>query len=131
RRGGPSPTPGRDGWPRRRYARLLDTEVAMPDDVVLYEVTDGVAVITLNRPDRLNAWVSKLEGMYFGYLEQAAADPEVKVVVLTGAGRGFCAGADMDDLQEIGEAGGFRTPTGPRKPATYPMGLRKPLIAAV
>ena len=68
-------------------------------DVLLRETTDGVAVLTLNRPDRLNAWTVELEFAYFGALDECAADPDVRVIVVTGAGRGFCAGADMDDLQ--------------------------------
>ena len=68
-------------------------------DVVTYDVSDGVAVLTLNRPDRLNAWVPEMQVRYFDLLEQAGADPEVRAIVVTGAGRGFCAGADMEVLQ--------------------------------
>ena len=75
------------------------------DQVVLYEAADGVATLTLNRPDRLNAWTGPMEQEYFDGLETASADPDVKVIVLTGAGRGFCAGADMEMLQGIGETG--------------------------
>ncbi len=79
----------------------------MSDDVVLYERRDpGIALLTLNRPDRLNAWTGGLAARYFELLKQAAADPEVKVIVVTGAGRGFCAGADMDTLQGLGGGGG-------------------------
>ncbi|MFT7600917.1 MAG: enoyl-CoA hydratase/carnithine racemase [Acidimicrobiales bacterium] len=99
------------------------------NDPVLYEVRDSVALVTLNRPERLNAWNGELGTAYFNYLDQAEADPEVKVIVVTGAGRGFCAGADMDVLQGI-EAGGS---SGPRetRDATYAMGKGKLIIAAV
>jgi len=74
-------------------------------DVVLYEVRDpGIALLTLNRPERLNAWNGQMAGRYFELLDQAAADPAVKVIVVTGGGKGFCAGADMDALQSIGGA---------------------------
>ncbi len=80
-------------------------ESTAPDDAapapVLYAVDDGVALLTLNRPDRLNAWNADLGRAYHDYLDQAEADPEVRVIVVTGAGRGWCAGADMDLLQSI------------------------------
>ncbi|MEO5723463.1 MAG: enoyl-CoA hydratase [Ilumatobacteraceae bacterium] len=79
----------------------------MNDDVVLYEVREpGIAIVTLNRPDRLNAWNGALAKRYFELLDQAAADPAVKAIVVTGAGKGFCAGADMDTLQGIGNSAG-------------------------
>jgi len=76
-------------------------------EVVLKEVhDDGVAVLTLNRPDRLNAWTGELEQQYFGALRECAASERVRAIVVTGAGRGFCAGADMQSLQDIGAAVG-------------------------
>lgn len=107
------------------------------NDAVLYEVRDRVAIVTLNRPDRLNAWSPDLHEGYFTSLDRAASDPEVRVVVVTGAGRGFCAGADMDVLQGIGEAGGFGESSDesePERPAwkhTHAMTIPKPVIAAV
>jgi enoyl-CoA hydratase/carnithine racemase len=103
------------------------------DSVVLYDVQDGVAVMTLNRPERLNAWVGQMEQEYFDGLDRASADPDVKVIVVTGAGRGFCAGADMDLLQGIGNAGGGGGGAAParHRAATYPLSIRKPLIAAI
>jgi enoyl-CoA hydratase/carnithine racemase len=74
-------------------------------EVVQRSVQDGVAVLTLNRPDRLNAWTQEMEHEYFGLLEECGGSPDVRVVVVTGAGRGFCAGADMQDLQALGEDG--------------------------
>src|SRR3954468_24375717 len=72
-------------------------------EVVQRRVEDGVAVLTLNRPDRLNAWIPAMQRRYFDLLQEAADDPSVRVVVVTGAGRGFCAGADMAALQAIGD----------------------------
>lgn len=68
---------------------------------ILYEVADRIATITLNRPDRMNAWTPVMEREVRTAMQQAAADSEVRVIVLTGAGRGFCAGADMQVLQTI------------------------------
>jgi hypothetical protein len=73
---------------------------------ILYEVEAGVATVTLNRPDRLNAWRGVMEAELRQAMRLAADDAEVKVIVLTGAGRGFCAGADMDVLQGAVSAGG-------------------------
>jgi enoyl-CoA hydratase/carnithine racemase len=71
---------------------------------VLYEVADRVAVVTLNRPDRLNAWTGSMTSGVRRAIGDAAADPQVRAIVVTGAGRGFCAGADMGLLQDIGSA---------------------------
>ncbi|MEZ5410925.1 MAG: enoyl-CoA hydratase [Acidimicrobiales bacterium] len=99
-------------------------------DAVLYEVKDNVGLITLNRPERLNAWNGDMASGYFNSLDAAAADPDVRVIVVTGAGRGFCAGADMDVLQGIQGAGGA---TGERetRDARYAMSVPKPIIAAI
>lgn len=68
---------------------------------ILYDVEHRIATITLNRPQRLNAWTLAMEREVRLALEAAAADDDVRAIVLTGAGRGFCAGADMDILQGI------------------------------
>jgi enoyl-CoA hydratase/carnithine racemase len=68
---------------------------------ILYGVEDGIATVTLNRPDKLNAWTAVIEAEMREAMHAAAADEAVKVIVLTGAGRGFCAGADMNLLQSI------------------------------
>ena len=75
-------------------------------DTVRFEVSGPVATITLNRPDRLNAMTEELIGGVLACLEQAAADDAIRAVVLTGAGRGFCAGGD---LGAMGEFAGPRT----------------------
>lgn len=104
----------------------------MADDVVLLENRDGIGLVTLNRPERLNAWTGELENRYFDRLDECAADPDVKVIVVTGAGRGFCAGADMDMLQGIGAgeanaAGTART----TRPQWHTTMIPKPVIAAI
>src|SRR4051812_24003766 len=108
----------------------MKRSVAMAEDVVLYEVDQGVALLTLNRPERMNAWTGALEVRYFDLLQQAADDPDVGAIVVTGAGRGFCPGADMALLQGIG-AGTAEAASGPHRPATFPVGIPKPLIAAI
>jgi enoyl-CoA hydratase/carnithine racemase len=98
---------------------------------LLTERRGAVLVATLNRPERMNAWNDALEDRYFALLDAADADPDVRAVVLTGAGRAFCAGADMDDVEDVaasGEAEGvFERP----HPRSYPLRFRKPLIAAI
>lgn len=69
---------------------------------LLYDVSDRVALITLNRPDRLNAWTGAMTASMRRAIGDAVADAGVRVIVVTGAGRGFCAGADMNLLQELG-----------------------------
>ena len=70
----------------------------MSYEQILYDVNDGIATITLNRPDRLNAWTHVLEREVRQAMTDATADEAAKVIILTGAGRGFCAGADMSML---------------------------------
>ena len=81
--------------------------MAHPD--ILYEVKDRIATITLNRPDRLNAYTDRMAQSIRLAMADAAKDIAVRVVILTGAGRGFCAGADMDVLQGIQTQGGERS----------------------
>jgi enoyl-CoA hydratase/carnithine racemase len=99
------------------------------DDVVIYEVADGVATLTLNRPDRLNAYTEAMGVRYFDLLDRADADPDVRAIVVTGAGRGFCAGADMDMLQGIAGADGGPEPRDTSQ--IQALRVRKPLIAAI
>lgn len=78
---------------------------------ILYDVADAIATITLNRPDRMNAWTPVMEREVRAAMRAAAEDKTVRVIVLTGAGRGFCAGADMDALKGL-DADDIRTPAG-------------------
>ncbi|HSI00924.1 MAG TPA: enoyl-CoA hydratase [Reyranella sp.] len=74
----------------------------MTYETVLYDVADRVCTIQLNRPERLNAWTRQMHLDLKDAMQKAGADPDVRVIILTGAGRGFCAGADMGGLQAIG-----------------------------
>jgi enoyl-CoA hydratase/carnithine racemase len=101
-------------------------------EVVLKELQDGVATLTLNRPERLNAWTQELERDYFAALAECAASADVRVIVVTGAGRGFCAGADMQELQTLGENGVSDAQVEQQRTAqTYPLTVPKPIIAAI
>jgi enoyl-CoA hydratase/carnithine racemase len=102
-------------------------------EVVLMDIQDGVAVLTLNRPDRLNAWTSEMQVTYFDLLEQCAASEDVRAIVVTGAGRGFCAGADMQNLQSLSSGNGSARSTSEHdpRPVTFPLTIEKPVIAAV
>jgi enoyl-CoA hydratase/carnithine racemase len=77
----------------------------MPNQETLYEVAKRVATITLNRPDKLNAWTAVMEREVRAAMEEAQRDENVRVIVLTGAGRGFCAGADMSLLSTVATKG--------------------------
>lgn len=68
---------------------------------ILYNVENGIATITLNRPDKLNAWTAAMQASIKKAMSYATADNQVRVIVVTGAGRGFCSGADMSGLQKI------------------------------
>ena len=118
----------------------------MPTQETIYEVADRVATITLNRPDKLNAWTATMEAEVRSAVEEAERDENVRVIVLTGAGRGFCAGADMSLLSAVATQGldkdvtrrihsggapqeGLR-PDFQRKFSCF-LGLAKPVIAAI
>jgi enoyl-CoA hydratase/carnithine racemase len=73
---------------------------------ILYEVTDRIATVTLNRPDKLNAWTTTMGHEVKQAMTEAGRDEAVRAIVLTGAGRGFCAGADMGLLSDISQTKG-------------------------
>jgi enoyl-CoA hydratase/carnithine racemase len=112
---------------------------------ILYAVEDGVATITLNRPERLNAWNGTIATEVKAAMHAASEDAAVRVIVLTGAGRGFCAGADMNNLQSIQSTGGatgrsaapaetpFDASSDPnfQHSHSYFPAVKKPIIAAI
>jgi enoyl-CoA hydratase/carnithine racemase len=112
--------------------------------VTRYDVRDRVATITLHRPERLNAWTGRMHAEYRALLQRASADAGVRVIVVTGSGRGFCAGADSRALEGHVERGGYDAGLGedvampgygvrPEFDAdfAYQFGIPKPIIAAI
>ncbi|MYC89374.1 MAG: enoyl-CoA hydratase [Gemmatimonadales bacterium] len=107
----------------------------MSDAHVLIEIADGVGTLTLNRPDKLNAFIGEMRGEIAGGIESLGADDGVRAVIITGAGRAFCAGADVrylthlietraiDEAVALVEAG--------RRVASAIRGMPKPVIAAI
>ncbi len=112
---------------------------------IQYKVEDPVATITLDRPKFLNAWTNRMGAEVKHALGRAEADPAVVAIVITGSGRGFCAGADLKNLQAISD--GQRDAGVPaeldadpgdpsmgesyRGTYTYLLSIRKPIIAAI
>ena len=119
------------------------------DPPILCSIQDGVALVTLNRPDRLNAFNADMGIAYDRLMVELAQDEAVRVVVLTGAGKGFCAGADAGQLDKLADSGakGLKArPPGAGHPIydalagapaelrtrfLAPAALPKPVIAAV
>ena len=102
---------------------------------ILYQVEDPLAIITLNRPDRLNAFTSRTLAEIRDAVERSASDTAVVGIVITGAGRGFCAGLDMAALEQTAAAGssGRDESSSDEIPGlfTYLLAIEKPVIAAV
>jgi enoyl-CoA hydratase/carnithine racemase len=107
---------------------------------ILYSVADRVATLTLNRPDKLNAWTRNMEKEVRAAVGEAAADGNVRVIVLTGAGRGFCAGADMSLLQDVvdrrvhplpDDANGAPAAGDFERQYSYFPSVQKPIVAAI
>jgi enoyl-CoA hydratase/carnithine racemase len=121
--------------------------MSLKNNEVLYAVSDRIATITLNRPDKLNAWTANMELEYRAAFTEAARDPEVRVIIVTGAGKGFCAGADMGLLQSVMSGGvtpgssehqdvtmkevGNPTRDDFKKLYSYPLAVPKPVIGAI
>ena len=97
--------------------------------LVLRDLDAGVMLLTWNRPERNNGWNAELEEAYFAALTDAAKDPDVRVIVITGAGRSFCPGLDMMTLSAATKGEGWATER--RLPLTYARLIPKPVIAAV
>lgn len=101
----------------------------MTEEEVLTERHGAVLLLTLNRPERLNAWTYAMGDQYFDYLDEADADPSIRVIVVTGAGRGFCAGMDGDVLTR--SAAGTRAMPAKGRRMTHALSIRKPIIGAI
>jgi enoyl-CoA hydratase/carnithine racemase len=101
----------------------------MTEDLVLYGVQDGVATLTLNNPDHHNGWSVEMEHRYFELLDRAAAEPAVRAIVLTGAGRAFCPGLDTSVLAKAAVGAGLRL--GGRRSQHYALTIPKPMVAAI
>jgi enoyl-CoA hydratase/carnithine racemase len=97
---------------------------------ILTEIRDKVAIVTLNRPASMNAWNPVMGTLYFNTLERLAVDPTVNVILVHGAGRGFCAGADLKGLSNIAASGGKTPGRDPRR-YWYPLSIGKPIVAAI
>lgn len=108
---------------------------------LVFEIDERVATITLNRPRRLNAATQAMKSELREALEQANDDDSVRAIILTGAGRGFCAGADMTEISDLSESGdlsaGSALPFDMDRRADYQTrfsyfpAVRKPIIAAI
>ncbi len=112
---------------------------------ILYDVEEPLATIRLNRPDQLNAWTNRMGNEVKHAVNEAESDERVVAIVLTGEGRGFCAGADMKGLQSLTEGRSFGSDEaasdanpgqadmeeGFRGAYSYLMSVREPIIAAI
>jgi 2-(1,2-epoxy-1,2-dihydrophenyl)acetyl-CoA isomerase len=110
----------------------------MPESTVLYVEQGHVAVATLNRPQALNSFTRQMHRELWGALDQAQSNPEIRALVITGAGRGFCAGADLAEFDfEPGPDLVARADPGPVIDQAFNptvrrlQSLRMPVIAAV
>jgi enoyl-CoA hydratase/carnithine racemase len=109
-------------------------------DCILFDIDDGIATLTLNRPERMNAWTDRMGGDLRRAMQVCDADDAIRAVIVTGAGRAFCAGADMggggdtfrgrpdpDQVAELRDAArrydGYAGP--------FPWQIRKPVFAAI
>jgi enoyl-CoA hydratase/carnithine racemase len=95
--------------------------------VLAHHDEDGVLTLTFNRPERRNGWAVDMHEAYYARLADAAADQDVRAVVVTGAGGTFCPGADISRLGGLGEEGARL----PHHPVDVPRRFPKPLIAAI
>jgi enoyl-CoA hydratase/carnithine racemase len=106
---------------------------------ILYAAQDGIATVTLNRPEKLNAYTSAMGEELCAAFDRAREDTSVRAVILTGAGRGFCAGVDLEHLKAHSEGRSQASGSAPRLGEerflkTFPLELLeypKPVIAAV
>ncbi len=117
---------GTGGWPAGSFASVTGS-TSSTADLCTYEVDDGIALLSFNRPDSMNGMTGNMEVAYFERLLQAEADDAVRVIVVTGEGRGFCPGADLAN-----RAGPDDHPLPNQTLArTTPLDIAKPMIAAI
>lgn len=102
------------------------------EDWILYDVADGIATVTINRPEKRNAMTFQMLGDFIATMEKAGNDPDARVVILTGVARSFCAGTDLADLSTVpGETRGLRG-TAEEKGRWWPIvACNKPVIGAI
>jgi len=104
----------------------------MSEPLVLRDDHDGVTVLTLNRPERRNAWTVPLQRAYYGRLQDCVEDASVRCIVVTGAASSFCPGADTEALQEYTATGEYNPEMAEiEQPDWYPVTVPKPMVAAV
>jgi enoyl-CoA hydratase/carnithine racemase len=104
----------------------------MAYETLLTDLRDGIFTLTLNRPDRLNAFTTTMMDDYLSVLDEIDADDDVRVVIVTGAGRGFCAGADLSAGGDTFDSGGEEIPRdGGGRVTLRLFECTKPLIAAI
>ena len=107
----------------------------MSYETLLYEVSEHVATITFNRPEKMNTWNAQVASELSEAMLKANTDDEVRAIVLTGAGRAFCAGADLegggDTFANREESGGRKSDEGRNTRNVYPNEIDKPVIAAI
>jgi enoyl-CoA hydratase/carnithine racemase len=97
-----------------------------------FDVKDGIAVVTLNRPEKMNAWTAQMGAELNEHLVRCDEDDSVRAVVVTGAGRAFCAGADLERGGETFAGGADSASAGSRpRRVVQPWEVRKPIIAAI
>ena len=107
----------------------------MSYETLLYEVSEHVVTITFNRPEKMNTWNAQVASELSEAMLKANTDDEVRAIVLTGAGRAFCAGADLerggDTFANRDESGGRQSDEGRNTRNVYPNEIDKPVIAAI
>lgn len=100
-------------------------------ETIRIDVADEVATLTLDRPEAMNAWNWQMAAELDQALRALDADDGVRAVVLTGAGRAFCAGADLSGGERTFQPGAGDSGAGPPQKPVYPFMIRKPVVAAI
>ena len=109
---------------------------------IIYEKSERIATVTMNRPDKLNAWTARMGAEMRTAMLDAERDDDIRAIIVTGAGKAYCAGADMGTLSEISKGrasatqrAGENLPEGVRAdyqtPYSWPLALKKPVIGAI